>query len=218
MKWKDILSGNYYTGLSLVIVLIMMVLLAFFHKRNLSELHRSLSSVYIDRLVAERHLYDLSHKYYEKKLLVTHLDDGLHEKQILANDAIHDLTQSYEQTYLTDEESRQWETLKKDMGIALQFEQHFTYPESPIDKPVLAESLTARYDMILTQLNLLAEVQLIEANKLIAESDQILASNNLTTQLSVGLILVLCMLIFLLSSSTQIKSSQSFYERFNRSV
>ncbi|MEQ8470393.1 MAG: MCP four helix bundle domain-containing protein [Marinoscillum sp.] len=216
MKWKDILSKRYHTGLSLFIVLVMMTLLVFYHKKNLSELHGSLSSIYMDRLVAESHLYNLSHQYYEKKILVGAFEPDLYQQQINTNDAIQQLIQSYEKTYLTDEESTQWTGLKKDIRIALQFEQHFLYPESPIDQVMLTQTLLSRYDDILNQLNTLTDIQLKEGQKLLMESDHILASNIQTTRLAVGLILVLCMLVFLLYTSPQIKPNQGFYEKLNQ--
>ncbi|MEQ9303889.1 MAG: MCP four helix bundle domain-containing protein [Marinoscillum sp.] len=218
MTWKELLSKRYNTGLSLFIVLVMMALLVFYHKKNLSDLHSSLSSIYMDRLVAESHLYGLSHQYYEKKLLVEKFDLAIYENQISTNDAIRQLIQDYERTHLTPEESTHWAGLKQDIRIALQFEQHFLFPESPIDKVMLIKTLLSRYDDILSQLNTLADLQLQEGQKLLAESDLILAANIQTTRLAIGLILVLCMLVFLLYTSTQLKSGHKFYEKLNRPI
>lgn len=106
MKWKDILSekGNQRLLLgSIIIIVVIIVMIRQTNKNHLSELQESVSSIYVDRLVAKDYIFELSKKVYSKKIMVEYGDEFL-EKSIHINDSIQQLVGSYENTELTEEE------------------------------------------------------------------------------------------------------------------
>lgn len=201
MKWHNILNQRRDRGIALVIVLAMMLSLTFIHKKNLSELQDALSSIYMDRLVAESHLYELSHEIYEKKMLLDQYDELPLEPSLRTNDTIQQLIKGYEETYLTVEEEVQLSTLKDHIRISQQFEQQFIHSTSPRQRETLKPGLASHYDSILLSLNDLSKLQLHEAQKLLDQSNRVVASNNITSRLGIGLLLVLGLLTLLIFSS-----------------
>ena len=201
MKWQHILNQRRDRAFALFVVLAMMLSLSFIHKKNLSELQEALSSIYMDRLVAERHLYELSHKIYEKKMLLDQYDELPLEPSLRTNDTIQQIIEGYEETYLTVEEEAQLSTLKDHIRISRQFELQFINATSPRQRETLQPALANHYDSILSGLNDLSKLQLHEAQKLIDQSDRVVASNNITSRLGIGLLLVMGLLTLLIFSS-----------------
>jgi hypothetical protein len=205
MRWQNILSKKSNVGLALVGVLVVMLLLTFVHKRHLSEVQAAMSSIYMDRLVAETHLYQLSHKIFEKKMLIDRNDDRMLEQNILANDTIQQLMNKYEATYLTADESVQLLKLKDHIRLSQQFENQFISGASPIQRDALSLELAKHYDSILASLNGLTQLQLHEAQKLIDDSNRIVASGNMTSQLAAGMVVVLGLLIYATLSPARLR-------------
>jgi hypothetical protein len=201
MKWKTLLNQKFNTGLALFSVLIMMFLLSFVHKRNLTEMHSALSSIHQDRLVAENHLYKLSQKVYEKKLTLDQSDAYMTEQHVWINDTIQQLINKFEATYLTTDEAAQFSALKDHLRIAQQLELQFTYGPSAVRRGSLIEKLSNQYNSILVVLNGLTTLQLDEGQKLIDQSNRIVASNTVTLRMEIGLFLVFALLIFLMFST-----------------
>lgn len=202
MKWKQLLDRRNNAGLVLVTILIMMILLLFTHQKNLSKMQDALSSIYQDRLVAESHLYNLSHKIYEKKILLGQFDDSQLEQYVLVNDHIRQLISEYEETYLTEEEGVRLSALKDHIQKSQQVEQLFVYSASPLHRDALTSGLIRHYDSILAGLNDLTTLQLQEGQKLIDQSKRIVASNTTTSHLEIGLLIVLGLLFVFLTFST----------------
>lgn len=215
MKWQNILNRKRNTALALAVVLVTMLLLTLVHRWHLSELQNAMSSIYVDRLVAESHLYELSHEIYEKKMLVSHYEDGLLEENIRVNDSIQQLLTKYEQTYLTDEEGQQLSELKDHIRLSQQYEQQFLYGASPSQREALRPGLTNHYDSILASLNDLTKLQLQEGRKLMDQSKRIVASNNMTLRLAIGVLVVLGLLIYLVFTPAPISLRHTYSENLN---
>ncbi len=212
MKWQNILNQTRNTQVALGAVLVTVLVLTFVHRRQLSALQQALSSIYMDRLVVEAHLYQLSHEIFEKKMLVDRLDDQLLEQNIRANDTIQQLIERYEGTYLTTEEEVQLSMLKDHIRISQQFEQQFIYNASPLQREALRPGLTSHYDAILVSLNRLTKLQLSEGEKLMDQSSRVVASGNLTSRLAVAMLLVLGLLIyFLFSPARSLRRASSLH-------
>lgn len=208
MKWKEMFNQKYKAGFALLVLLLMMVLVIFAHKNNLSKLQHSLSSIYSDRLVAGNYLYKLSHEIYKKKL---HLDEvgNIYSEQ---NDSIQKIIHQYDQTLLTAEESSLLASLKSDLKFSNRLENQIRNSSSIQIKDSLESELGNQYDIILHDLDGLTSIQLSEGQKLTAESNRIVASDNITSRLEMALLIifgVLIMLIFSVLKSRRVRTAPS---------
>ncbi len=196
MKWNEPFDKKYKAGFALLILLLMMVMVIFAHKNNLSKLQHSLTSIYSDRLVAENYLYKLSHEIYKKKL---HLDESgaiFSER----NDSIERIIHQYDKTLLTKDESSQLASLKSHLKVSDSIEDQIENSSSAREIDSLQIRLGSQYDIILADLNGLTSIQLSEGQKLIAESNRIVASDNITSRLEMGLLIIFGLLIMLILS------------------
>lgn len=197
MKWKDILSekGNQRLLLgSIIIIVVIIVMIRQTNKNHLSELQESVSSIYVDRLVAKDYIFELSKKVYSKKIMVEYGDEFL-EKSIHINDSIQQLVGSYENTELTEEEGQLLVTLKNNIRISEKIENKFLQNPAPSQQEIIIDELTNMYDLILVDLGKLSAIQLSEGRKLLNNSYQIIASSNNTNYLEIALTIVLLLII-----------------------
>ncbi len=196
MRWNEPFDKKYKASLALLVLLLMMVMVIFAHKNNLSKLQHSLTSIYSDRLVAENYLYKLSHEIYKKKL---HLDESgaiFSER----NDSIEMIIHQYDQTLLTKDESSQLASLKSHLKVSDSIEDQIENSSSAREIDSLQIRLGSQYDIILADLNGLTNIQLSEGQKLLAESNRIVASDNITSRLEMGLLIIFGLLIMLILS------------------
>ncbi|MBV6640522.1 MAG: MCP four helix bundle domain-containing protein [Cyclobacteriaceae bacterium] len=201
MKWKDILKHKNNTGIVMIVVLGLLILLVFSHRRNLSDLQDSFSSIYSDRLVATDHIYELSQLISNKKMLIDRSDDDITRRVIHIDDTIQQMLTKYEKTYLTDEESALLSGLKDRIRISQQYEQQLI-KLSPSDQSVeLKVELAHQYDLILLGLKQLSKLQLNEGQLLAEESKRIVASDTIAFRLEIGLFLILGLLVFVIFSA-----------------
>lgn len=208
MKWNNLFDQKYKAGFGLLALLLMMILVIFAHKKNLSQLQHSLTSIYSDRLVAGNYLYNLSHEIYKKKL---HLDEVGHIYSV-ENDSIQKILHLYDQTQLTAEESTQLVSLKAHLRLSGSLEDQILRSKSLQATDSLQARLGTQYDIILSDLNSLTSIQIKEGQKLTAESDRIVASDTITSRLEMGLLIIfglLIMLIFSVLKSRRVRTAPS---------
>lgn len=208
MKWNNLFEQKNKAGFALLALLLMMAMVIFAHKKNLSQLQYTLTSIYSDRLVAGNYLYNLSHEIYKKKL---HLDEvgKIYSAQ---NDSINRIIRKYEKTLLTTEESKQFSSLKAHLQLSANIESQIRNSSTRQEEIALRSQLRNQYDIILTDLNNLTSIQISEGQNLIAESNRIVASDNITSRLELGLLIIfglLIMLIFSVIKSRMVRTAPS---------
>ncbi len=208
MRWNNQFNNKYKAGFGLVVLLLMMLLVIFIHKNNLSRLQQSFSSIYADRLVVGGYLYNLSHEIYNKKLTLDNRADVLPER----NDSIQKIICKYEKTLLTTEESSLLTSLKEHLDLTQTLESQYQNSSSASQKDSLQQLLGSQYDLIITDLDGLTNIQIAEGQKLTVESNRIVASDTITSRLEMGLLVIfglLIMLIFTVLKSQRIRTTPS---------
>lgn len=215
MKWKNILNKQQSAGLAMVSVFIMVLVISIMNKRHVLDLEYSLTTIYDDRLMAENHIFNLSKKIYQKKILLNADEDRLMMSRIHINDSINLLIADYEETKLTMDEAFQLKKLKSSLGKAELFENQFVYSSSAEHRNVLNPELRAQYEIILADLEGLAMLQLHEGQKLIDQSHRIAASSNVTTRLEVGLLIILGLMTHIIFAARPPAPKYSYFDNLN---
>ncbi len=118
MKWNIILKKRSSETLILFSVILMMVMIAYMHKRSLSNMEQTITSIYEDRLVAKDYIFDLSKMINDKKTAISSGNERL-EEIVRTNHAIDRVIKRYEETRLTEEEQILWQKLKDDINHGL---------------------------------------------------------------------------------------------------
>lgn len=199
MRWKYILNKKRNETMILYSVLLMIVMIGYMHKKNLSDMEETVTSIYEDRLVANDYIFELSQKIAGKKWHMS--NDQNNEELTKLNHEINILIDAYEQTKLTVEENSLWEKLKKDLALAKEFENQILYNPNSNQWSQIQRHLDNQYQLIHTDLEGLSVIQIQEGKSLLDESRKIMASNSISRRLEVALIIIV-LLIFLMFNST----------------
>lgn len=193
--WKDILNQKRNTALTLVSIFLMILMTSVLNKVHLTQLEDSLEAIYQDRLMANGYIYQLSDLVHQKKAILESGASNWIEQSVQINDSIAKLIVGYEQTRLTSEEATVFEALKKHLRIAEKLEAQST--EHGTFRPTIKN----RYEDSQAMLHQLSGIQLNEGKKVMQASNKTIASNRMTVQLEIGLLIILGLMIHFVVSS-----------------
>lgn len=188
--------------IAVVMIVGLIILIRFENKNHLSELQKTVTSIYEDRLVAKNYIFEISKKVNAKKISLGFEDQFL-EKCILVNDSIDQLIQKYEDTELTEGENNLLVKLKDNIRMSEQFESKFLYNPTPAQLDVINKGLKNQYNLVLLDLEQLSEIQLEEGKKLLDNSYQILQSSNSSNHLEVTLTIVIMLIMIRIFSTSK---------------
>ena len=199
MKWKDILSekvNRVLLMISVVMILALMIMIRFAYKNHLSDLRKSVTSIYEDRLVAKNYLSEISRKIAVKKVSLESEEQFI-ERIVPLNDSINQLIEKYENTELTDDEADLLVKLKDNIRMSDQYEDKFLSDLTQPQRDIISNGLTKQYNSVISDLEQLSKIQLEEGKKLLDNSYEILDSSNSSSKLEIALIIVLMLVIIL---------------------
>ena len=181
-------------------ILLMIGMIGYLHKKNLSEMDKTVTSIYEDRLVANEYIFELSRKIVQKK---ESLDEGRYDAEEVTklNHEIDLLIDAFEDTKLTADESKLWGKLKTDLSLAHEFENQILHNPISRHSVQLQNHLNNQYELIHSDLEGLSIIQLREGKSLLDNSKKIVASNSVSSHLEVALIIIV-LLIFLMLNPT----------------
>ncbi|WP_425391101.1 MCP four helix bundle domain-containing protein [Ekhidna sp.] len=200
MRWKYILNKKRNETIVLFSILLMIVMIGYMHKKNLSDMEETVASIYEDRLVANEYIFELSRKIESKKWLMSKSQHAAQELTLL-NYEIDILIDAYEKTDLTVEENKLWEEFKTELALAYEFENQILYNLASKQRVQLQKHLDNQYELIHADLVELSHIQLKEGKSLVDNSKKIMSSNNISSRLEIALIIIV-LLIFLMFNST----------------
>jgi len=218
MKWIRHIRQKMQVAFLLGIIVMVVYANSVMENRNVSELGGSFSSVYEDRLLVESYIYKLSEHLYQKKIMLDHCatayDAELKSKIDLHNTEIRSLIHHYENTLLTETESRVFGELKNNISQMADLELDFIE-----DGNAASASLTQLDLQFLSAANSLGQLSLIqieEAKKLNDDSKKIIAGFSMLTQFEMVMLIVIGLIIqVLILSSAPIISRHVVDARLN---
>lgn len=199
MKWKNTLNATRNESLMLVSVVLMIIIIAYMHKKQVSSLEKTIIEIYEDRLVAKGYIFELTKKINAKKTSLNFENKEM-EDGIIVNHAINRLIESYGQTNLTSEEVAGLDQLRQNVSLSAEYETQMVKDLPLAERIRIKENLALQYDVILSDLEVLSEIQLFEGKKLLESTDQIVASNVLTNRLELALIVVVSLVFLVILS------------------
>ncbi|MEO9474072.1 MAG: hypothetical protein ABJG41_01005 [Cyclobacteriaceae bacterium] len=199
MKWKNTLNATRNESLMLVSIVALIIIIAYMHKKQVSSLENTVIEIYEDRLVAKGYIFELTKKINAKKTSLNFETNNV-EDDVIANHAISRLIESYGQTNLTNEEVAGLNKLRENIGLSAEFETQMVKDMPLAERIKIKESLSRQYDVVLSDLEGLSEIQLFEGKKLLESTDQIVASNVLTNRLELALIVVVSLVFLVILS------------------
>lgn len=160
-------------------------------RERFSKLDQSIHSICNDRLKPSVYIFEITNIIYQKRLL---LDDNLSAGEITTqiinyNQTIAGLIESYESTFLTNEEKKQWFEFKTHLSCYNDIEAQFL-KSNEINKTA-GLAFEAEFSSVLQDLNKLSKIQVGEGNVLEQKSKSLINSSLAFSTFEMSLLIIL---------------------------
>lgn len=184
MKWTYHVPGKVRTSLLLMGVLVLVLFNNLSERANSKQLKTAFESIYEDRLMAETYLFRLNNELHQIEELLERPVAGQKEKLTENIAEIEQINLLYLETKLTEAEGRRFEHFEKltrDLTKALQTGGF--------------ETANSKIREALRDLQLLSDIQVSEAQSILAQSNRIFSSGSISSQFEIGLLIVIGLMI-----------------------
>lgn len=186
--------GRQRLLLLIAFVVVALVISNYLVQRQYDRLDKQVSSIYQDRLIPSHYLFQLQSILLQKKLMLEHGEvkpdaalQAIHNYDLQMDSIIVD----YEKTYLTEEESREWEQLRGLLARYNELESTIVRMEKDEVSPDLYLRFEEAFRSAQGMLASLNQLQTREGNRLKSDSQAILNSALLQSYIQISLVIVL---------------------------
>ncbi|POY38317.1 hypothetical protein C3K47_02655 [Solitalea longa] len=202
MKWAFTLQQKAKISVLLVLVFVIVLFKNIYDRKNVVALGASFSTVYEDRLLAESYIFHFAESLHKKMEAIekSNLTDKnvkqLKDKLNKHNTTIDSLFFRYESTKLTVRESICYNEFKKTVLNLRKLEEQ--YLNSEFEQGSVPKFITVMDFKLSTaaqKLNQLSEIQIAEGKALNEQSKKIIARSTLLTQLELGVLIFIGLII-----------------------
>lgn len=184
MKWTYTIPNKMGTSLLLMGVLVLVLFNNMTERSNSSKLQTAFESIYEDRLMAESYILRLADELHQIQELLENPSSLKMAKVKERIAEIEEINLLYLNTELTKTEEEHFE--------------HFEILTWELTKALNTggfETANAKIEDALLDLHLLSEIQVTEAQSLMAQTQRIFSSGSLSSQFEIGLVIVLGLMI-----------------------
>ncbi|MCK0192036.1 hypothetical protein [Arenibacter sp. F20364] len=188
MTKKKMTKQRVYAGLILVMAFLLLLGSNQLNRSNLTTLEDTVNSVFKDRILVQKYIFQLNNIFHEKELLLAKTE--WKRNDVETTDAINKLLTDYGNTKLTTEESDHFNNLKENYAELQTFEITLMEVENSIDIES-KKKIGVVLQKINRNLNKLSEVQFSEGRRLTHMSRKSLSMNLLLSRLEVALLIVI---------------------------
>ncbi|UAM99813.1 hypothetical protein K8354_08445 [Polaribacter litorisediminis] len=172
-------------GLAVTIVLLLVFATNRIDKRHFETIQNTIATLHTDRVVAQDFIYKMNTIIYQKQLLK--VDESDKNKNL--NKDFYALLDNFSQTKLTIKEAEIFEKLKTDFA-------HLILKEKKVvEGSMLKDTLINRLNSIKNNLVHLSEIQISESKHLTGLAQKSLDTNNLMSNLEIGFIVLIGLLL-----------------------
>jgi hypothetical protein len=173
--------------------LVSVLILAIHHVHNTGyhEIQESFDTVYKDRLVVESYIYEMSGTLNEKKWLTATHDVALNQRATendRLTDTLNGLIARYDETLLTEQESVLFSRFKQTFGQLAALEARF-YTAGVGNRDLIQEKMKDTHQLLHNVLHGLSRIQLAETQRIIADSNRVIAFSGMTSQIQLVVII-----------------------------
>lgn len=188
----------------LMAVVIIILGSSFWENRLITNMNKSVSSIYKDRLVPASGLFHINDLMYSKRLVMEQYlaapatQQPAYTQQQLAryNSRIDSIIADYESTYLVEEETRSFQDFKTTMKRYNSLEQHILAAPSPMPQPGAPEKQLAQaFTAIHQELVLLSNINLEVGHTLLSGSEAIKGSASILINLQIASVLLITLAV-----------------------
>ena len=186
-------------ALLLFLLILLEMLNGLSHKSNMLEMNDSFSEIYKDRLLAQNYIHQLTEQIYLKKIRI--VKSSIPEKNVDImfltgqNDVLKKIIRNYEQTKFTIDERHLLNSFKTTFGTLTVIEKEIAGVTNQIARQQLLNSYEQSTNNLLSQLQQLTNIQLVEAARLNNDSKRIFGSEIILSRFNWTLIIIIGVII-----------------------
>lgn len=196
MKRRLSKSGKIRTAASLIVVFLLVITTNVIDKTHFEIVQKSMTTVYEDRLVAKEYLYKISRQLQLKRNAFYQTDqEGLTGILIAANDSINHLIELFADTRLTEIEGKRLNGLKSKLEELKEFEKNQPNNQGQEQSAAFQSGMNGHYAEVFQVLDALVEIQVAEGRRETMNSERAIESSNFISQLEIGALIILGLLI-----------------------
>lgn len=201
MKWTYSIQNKTTAALLLAFVLGLTLLTNLLERNRFRQLERSFSSMYEDRLMAENYLFHLYENLKNREDLLENVGtQGVNEIMSQKLDQFRaqrsELVAKYAETYLTEEEAKEFSALNQELAYINELEQSISSRQYNGNIPA---TLLRRHDEVTTQafatLSALNDIQPREGALLRNQSEKIILGSVSTSHFEMAILIVIGIII-----------------------
>lgn len=201
MKWTYGIKNKTTAALLLAFILGLTLLTNLVERNRFKQLERSFSSMYEDRLMAENYLFHLYRNLKTRGDLLENIGtQGVNETMSQKLDQFRaqrsELVAKYSETYLTEEEAREFNTLNQELARINELEQSMSNQQlnGSIPAPLLRrhEEVTTQAFATLSALN---DIQPQEGALLRNQSKKIILGSVFTSHFEMVILIIIGVII-----------------------
>ena len=194
MRSTMFLKHKIKAAVLLMVTMALLIINNILGSKSYSNLDKSISSIYQDRLMPATYIFEISDHLYQERLLQEQPGPVTSEGMRLLdshNVAIAGLITNYEKTYLTKDEVKHWAKFKKDLQ---QYQN-----TGPADDP----DAEVAFDKVMGSLKSLSQLQVGEGSALKQDAQTVISSRELMSQLEMSLLVIMGMFVVFLIATPE---------------
>lgn len=200
MKWTYAIPNKLGTSLLLMGVLVLVLFNNLSERSNSEQLKTAFESIYEDRLMAESYILRLSDELHQIQELLENPGSLQPEKLDEKVAEIKQINLLYLNTKLTQSEEMHFDHFEK---LTWEMKNAILAGKIEVANSNIAEALQ--------DLNSLSEIQVTEAQSLLAQTQRIFSSGSISSQFEIGLVILIGLMIqAILFASKSMQSSKSY--------
>ena len=198
MNWAYTIKHKITAAVVLFAVCAVVIGNNLLERNQISELEKSFSSIYQDRLIAESYIFDLYVQLDNKRELTaelaTHVDMQNIQKELNhINACIEDIMDAYGKTYLTKREAQEYAYLSANLSDIYQLENSIALTESEVDKQLFIYNRTTK--TAFKHLATLSKIQTAQGELISKNANRVIQENHLSSRFEIAILIVLGLII-----------------------
>jgi hypothetical protein len=187
MIGKVTLRQRFNAGLALAVVILLIFATNRLDQHHFETTQETVNTVFEDRVMAQDYIYRISNIINQKKIQMESQDASVTSSE--SNESLSQLLKEFESTNLTTEEAKQFALLENELAHLESLENDSRSLYGSQDKSQI-KALAGTFLAIDTFLNKLAEIQLVESEKLTGFAQQSLDKTKLISRLEIALLII----------------------------
>ncbi|MGN6355670.1 MAG: MCP four helix bundle domain-containing protein [Parafilimonas sp.] len=207
MKWAYLVKDKMKAVAVLLLIIVLILVNNISNRKTFSKLNESIASIYKDRLMPATYIFQLTDHLYQKKFLLNEMQANDNAATAARHDsAIHSIIKTYETTYLTPAEKKQWLAFKKEL------EQYNTLTAGLNENN---KAVNVSFENVIQHLNALSEIQASEGSHIFSIAKIDVGGTVIMSHLEVALLLILGIFALVLINANDNKLMQVQKARLN---